>query len=655
MPANRRPTLLPLGVPTLRCALAAVFAVQVSFALGANSPKPDVLAVNLADLTLEQLSNIEVTSVSKRSERLADAAASVYVISADDIRRSGATTLPEALRLAPNLQVARADANQFAISARGFASVLANKMLVLIDGRTVYSPLFSGVFWEAQSIMLEDVERIEVISGPGATLWGSNAVNGVINILTRGAKDTQGTLVAAGGGNDEKGGAIRHGLVLPNGGSLRLYGKYSEQSHTSDASRAEIRDASRLWQGGFRADWDAEPQSASSVRALTLQGDVYSNVIDQAPSPALRRVSGANVLGRWIHNLGNDATLKMQAYFERTERKQPGSIDEKLDTFDLDVQHGFRPIPDHTLMWGFAYRRQIDRVENLNIPAFALSPASRTLDLASVFLQDEVSIWPNLNLTAGIKFEHNDFTGWEYLPNVRVGWKPTTGQLVWGAVSRTVRAPSRIDREIFLPGIPPSSIVNGGPNFVSEVAAVYELGYRVQPSAALNWSVTAYHHNFDRLRSLEPGPAGPMFDNRIEGTVNGIETWAAYRLTDSWRVRAGFVKQKQLFRVQPGATAIGGTAALGNDPEFWWTLGSAIDFFDNFEFDVSARRVGSLPNPQVPAYTAVDARLGWKFRRDFELSLRASNLSDPRHAEWGVAPGRAEIERSLFVKLLWRM
>ena len=630
--------------------MALVACLALASAVPAATASPSELqASSFADLTLEQLSNVQVTSVSKRAERLADAASSVYVISAEDIRRSGATTLPEALRLAPNLFVARADADQYAVTSRGFASVLANKMLVLIDGRTVYSPLFSGVFWEAQPILLEDVERIEVISGPGGTLWGSNAVNGVINVISRSSKDTQGALVAAGGGNVSAGGAIRYGLGLPNGGSLRMYARYAQESNTSNAQGAAIRDASSLWQGGFRAD------SAGVRDTLTLQGDAYSNGIDQGVAPALRRINGANVLGRWVHDLGNEGSLKVQAYWDRNERRQPGAINEKLNTFDVEIQHGFKPFANHSLLWGVGYRRQDDRVENISLAALAFVPAGRRLDRASVFIQDEYTVRPGLNLIAGIKAERNDFTGWEVMPNVRIGWKPTDEQLIWGAVSRAVRAPSRIDRELNVPGIPPSSVVAGGDNFRSEIATVYELGYRAQPSNALNWAVTAYHHDFDRLRSLEPGPAGPVFDNRIRGGLNGIEAWGAYRLSDNVRVKAGFIRQKLSLKPESGATALGGSTGLGNDPDFWWTLSSTIDLMSNLELDLSARRAGPLPNPVVPAYTAYDARLGWRVRRDLEISLTGNNLVDPRHAEWGAAPGRAEYERSWFLKFLWRM
>ena len=603
-------------------------------------------ARDLADLTLEQLGNIEITSVSKHAERLSDAAASIYVISAEEIRRSGATSLPEALRLAPNLQVARADINQYAITARGFNSVLANKMLVLVDGRAVYSPLFSGVFWEAQDVMLEDIERIEVISGPGGTLWGSNAVNGVINVITRPARDTQGALVTAGGGNREKAGAPRYGGELDSGGRYRIYGRVLDRAHSSMANGTDIRDASDRGQIGFRADWGGAAQN------FTLQGDAYHSAIDQGLTT--RRVSGANLLGRWGRDLGGGSRLQLQAYYDHTERNQPGAINETLDTIDVELQHGLRPHDSHDLLWGGGYRYSADRVENVNPAALAFLPPGRNLGWANVFVQDAITLRPDLKLTAGLKLEHNDYTGIEFLPSLRLGWKMAAEHLVWGAASRAVRAPSRVDREFFSPGNPPFFVLAGGPNFQSEVANVYEIGYRAQLSIALSYSITAFHHDFDRLRSLEPTAAGPVFDNKIDGTSDGVEAWGSYRVTNAWRVNMSLVQQRERLRLKSGSANLGGFAPLGNDPSHGWTLRSAWDISPRHEFDVMVRHVGALPNPAVPSYTAVDARLGWKLRRDLEISLTAQNLFDPRHPEWGAAAARAEFERGVFLKLLWR-
>ncbi|MCI3951985.1 MAG: hypothetical protein K0R53_1482, partial [Burkholderiales bacterium] len=320
--------------PALALLLVAAFPAQ--------SAAP---ARDLADLSLEELSNIEVTSVSRRAERLSDAPASIFVITREDIRRSGVTSLPEALRLAPNLQVARVNASSYAISARGFNNSIGNKLLVLIDGRTVYTPLFSGVFWDAQDVMLEDVERIEVISGPGATLWGSNAVNGVINVTTRPARDTQGALVSAGAGNLERGGAVRYGAALGGGGHVRLYGKYFDRDNTERADGSPVRDAWDKGQFGFRADW------GGADRSFTLQGDAYRGELEQA-APGQIKLEGMNLLGRWNHHLGDGSNLRFQAYYDHTQRNQPGTFREELDIFDVELQHALKPLGAHALVWG---------------------------------------------------------------------------------------------------------------------------------------------------------------------------------------------------------------------------------------------------------------------------------------------------------------
>jgi iron complex outermembrane receptor protein len=606
-------------------------------------------AADLVDLTLEQLSNIEVTSVSRHAERLSDAAASIYVISADDIRRSGANSIPEALRLAPNLQVARADNNQWAITARGFNGVLTNKMLVLIDGRTVYSPLFSGVFWEAQDVMMEDVERIEVISGPGGTQWGSNAVNGVINVITRSSRDTQGSLAMAGGGNIDQRAAYRYGGELAGGGNYRVYGRYFDSPHTNRADGStSVGDAGARGQVGFRSDFSRNSNN------FTIQGDAYQSEADQVATT--RRLYGANLQGRWTRDLGGGSDIYLQSYVDHTHRDQPGAIDDSSTTFDIEFHYGLRPTSRQRLLWGAGYRYTADRVDNINLPLLAFLPANRDLTLANVFVQDEIALRRDLVLTLGLKFEHNNYTGLEYLPNARLAWKARENHLLWSSLSRTVRTPARVDRDAFSPGTPPFLFAAGGPDFRSEIANVAELGYRGQPVAALSYSVTAFHHYFSRLRSLEPSPAGPVFDNKIDGTTDGVEAWAAYRVTDWWRLSAGLTQQRIRLRVEPGGVGLpaGNIAALGNDPSHWWVARSSFDLGRNYEFDLMARGVGQLPNPVVPAYTAFDARLGWKVRRDLEISLTAQNLFDPRHAEWGAPVVRPEFERGLFLKVLWR-
>ncbi|MBC7781107.1 MAG: TonB-dependent receptor [Proteobacteria bacterium] len=600
---------------------------------------------DLAELSLEQLSNMVVTSVSLRAQPWGEAPASIYVITSEDIRRSGVTSLPEALRLAPNLHVARADANQYAISARGFNNVLANKMLVLIDGRTVYSPLFSGVFWEVQQVMLEDVARIEVISGPGTTLWGANAVNGVINVITRPAGETTGALVSLGAGNRDQTAAVRWGGKLGERGHYRVYGTFFDRQNTMLTNGTPVFDASETGQGGFRADW------GEGGRRFTVQGDVYRNDIEQQPGGS-RDQAGGNLLARWTETLNDGGSLRLQAYYDRTERRQPGAILERLDTYDVEFNHALPKTARHQLLWGAGYRLMHDDLDNLG-PGLAFRPANQTLNRANVFAQDEIALGRNLSLTLGLKLEHNNYTGWEYLPNARLGWRLAADRLLWTSLSRAVRSPSRFDREFFVPANAPFAVA-GGPNFQSEVANVVEVGYRAQPTPALSYSMTAFHHDFDRLRTYEPRVGGALVENRMDGLLNGVNGWGSYRVTNAWKLTGGFVKFNQKLSLEPGSASIGGTAAAGSDPTHWWQIGTSLDLTSRHEFDLRVRRVGAIATVPVPAYTAVDARFGWKVSRQVELSLTVQNLLDPGHPEFGPPANRAEIERSVFVKLVLR-
>ncbi|MGQ0547968.1 MAG: TonB-dependent receptor plug domain-containing protein [Betaproteobacteria bacterium] len=591
-------------------------------------------ARDLADLSLEQLANVVVTSVSRRDEPLSRAPASIYVISAGDIRRSGATSLPEALRLAPNLQVARVDSRQYAITARGFNSTTANKLLVLIDGRTVYTPLFSGTFWEAQDVMLEDVERIEVISGPGATLWGANAVNCVINVITKDSADTVGGLAAAGLGNNDRQVAMRHGGEL-SGGRYRVYAKAARRDDTALPGGASNRDQADHGQFGFRADW------RKADEGFTLQGDLYGGEIDQATTGAPREIDGLNLLARWTRDFADGGLLRVQAYFDHTHREHPGLFKENLDTYDLEVQHGLRAYGRHRLLWGLGARHHDDRIGNSAVLAFM--PAQRTLNSAHAFLQDEIALRPGLDLTLGAKSERNTYTGTEFLPSARLAWQPAPTQLLWTALSRAVRAPARLDRDFFVPGV-----VNGGPEFRSEVSRVFELGYRAQAAANLSFSITGFHHEHEDLRSLSPSPAGPVIANDREGHTSGVEAWASWRGADWWRIDAGAAFLDRSLEVRPGATDLQTPASLGADPDQWAKLRAGFDLGASRELDFMLRHYGSLDTRHVPAYTALDARLAWHPRRNLELSLLLQNLLDARHVEW--SPG-AEFERAAFFKV----
>ena len=596
----------------------------------------------LVDLSLEELANLQITSVSRRAERLSDAAASIFAITGDDIRRSGVTSLPEALRLAPNLQVARVDARQYAISARGFNSTTANKLLVLIDGRTVYTPLFSGVFWDAQDVFLEDVQRIEVISGPGATLWGANAVNGIINVITRPASETKGLLLFAGAGNREGGLGARYGTDL-SGGAFRVYGKGFDRDNTVRANGTDVPDGWQNGQAGFRADW------GTPANGFTLQGDAYRGTIDQL-APGEVRISGGNLLARWSRELAAGSHLQVQAYFDQTEREIPGTFSERLATFDLEIQHAFRPAAGHHVTWGGGHRSARDRVTNS--AGLAFLPASVTQRWSNLFIQDEIALGERLRFTAGIKAASNPYTGWELLPSARLAWKVDAIQMVWGALSRAVRAPARLDRDLFIPGQPPF-FLSGGSDFRSEIANVVELGYRAQPSQRLSYSLTAFRADYDRLRSLEPIGGGALaIGNKMKARTNGLEAWGNFQAAANWRLSAGatFLDESRSFRADSGDSNL---AAAGNDPKRQFILRSSLDLPGQQEFDVMARHVSRLPNPSVPSYTAVDARYAWRLQKELEISVTAQNLFDKRHPESGAVATRSEIERGVFLKVKW--
>lgn len=625
------------------CAIAAAFllvAGHASSVYAQSAERPPV-----AELSLDELANLEVTSVSRRAESLAEAPASIFLITAEDIRRSGATSLAEALRVAPNLQVARIDSGQYAITARGFNGLAANKLLVLVDGRTIYTPLFSGVFWDQQDVLIEDIERIEVISGPGATLWGANAVNGVINVITRSARDTHGSLVAIGGGNRQQAAALRYGGTLGDGGHFRLYGKYThlENDHRADGNPVL---AGRDWlQAGFRTDW------GDVSGGLTLQGDAYGvRSVDRGSSGATAigraELSGLNLLARWTRRLGDNSELQLQAYVDHAERKESILFQPKADLFDVELQHGISK-GVHRLVWGVGYRYGRDDVKDGFLVGFR--PTSRALDWTNAYVQDDIHVSKELKFTAGLRLDRNDYTGWEYEPDARLAWKLSAERLVWGAVSRGVRAPARFDRDV----IRPLGGVFGGPNFASEVANVMQAGYRARTAGVLTWSVTAFRHDWDKLRSATAAPV--FFENKIYGPVYGVEGWASWQVLSAWRVSGGFTTLRKDLLLEPGSTDPQGprNSQLSNDPGQQGMLRSSLSLSANHEVDAAARHVGELPNPAVPAYTAVDVRYTWRVRQDLELSLLGQNLFDRSHPEFNALPGRSEFDRGVFARVKW--
>jgi len=631
--------------------LAAVgFAFSANSLLGQATPPLPSLS-DLKKMSVEQLMDIEVTSVSKRPEKLSEVASAIQVITGDDIRRAGATSIPEALRLASNLEVAQIDSRQWAISARGFNNVFADKLLVLIDGRSVYTPLYAGVYWDVQDTMLEDLDRIEVISGPGATQWGANAVNGVINITTKSAKDTQGSLLVSGGGTQLQDSAeARHGGTLAPNVYYRVYAKYFDRGDSLQQTGERSDDAWRMGQMGFRVDWDAATDTT-----FTLQGDAYDSTMGQA-GPDNIRANGGNVLGRWSRSLGDGADMKLQAYYDRTHRRIPGSFTQNLDTYDVDFQYHLPLGAVHDLVMGLGYRLVEDDV--LNTPANAFLPPRVGRAWSNAFAQDEITLQKDrLHLTVGTKVEHNNETGYEFEPSARLAWTPDAKQTIWSAISRAVRTPSRIDRDLYSPATPPYRIA-GSNNVVSEKLLAYELGYRMQVDPQLALSLATFYNDYEDLRSLEPLNPPQAFpvvaSSGLRGQSSGAELTADWRATPGWRLRAGWTELRVHSEPQPGYLDRGTRDSIVRDPNRQMSLRSLLDLSAQWDCDADLRYVAPIKHQSVPGYTELDLRLGWRPAPGWELSLLGQNLLHAQHAEFNTPGTRRELQRGVYGKASWR-
>lgn len=618
----------------------------------------------LADLSLVELGNIKIISETKRAQRLSDAPSSVFVITANDIRRSGARTLPEALRLAPNLQVAQVSATEYAISARGFNGNSANKLLVLIDGRSVYTPLFSGVFWDVQDVVLEDVDRIEVVSGPGGTLWGVNAVNGVINVITRSAGKTPGGMIAAGAGNLQDRASVRYGVRTEGGGvDYRVFAVQDDFRHTQTQSGGDANDAGHRTLVGFRTDW------AGEFDALSLHGDTYTGQRGQ-PLPGTISITGENfplgpittsgtdIVSFWEHHFAGGASGSVQGYYDRTQRTVVPTFEDAQDIYDLQLQYSAAPVGRHTITGGAGYRYGKDSVDNSIYVAFL--PAQLDQTWVNVFMQDEVALIDDVQLTVGGRMERNDYTGWEFLPTLRLAWKMVPDQLLWAAASRTVRAPARLDHDTYVPYVPgqPGYLLRGGPDAVSETADDYELGYRGQLTPAASISSTVFHTAYDHLHTQEIDPSFTYltFGNGMQGTVTGIEAWGTFQPAAYWRLHAGFTRLRQDLVLRPGSNDVAAPAAAeGANPAFWWSVRSSFDITAGSELDLTVRYVASLSDPDVPNYATLDLRYGWRPRRDLEVSIAGQNLTGGGHGEFTDVSTRSQIAREYFVKVDYRL
>jgi iron complex outermembrane receptor protein len=650
----------------------------------------------LTDMTLEELMNLEVTSVSKKTQNLSQAAAAVFVITQEDIRRAGATSIPEVLRMVPGVQVARIDANKWAISVRGFNLRFANKLLVLMDGRTLYTPSFSGVFWDVQDTVMEDIDRIEVIRGPGATLWGANAVNGVINIITKQAVDTQGALVSAGGGSDERGfGLLRYGGDIGKGEAYyRVLAKYFKRDGSVETSGRDTADEWEMTRGGFRLDWTGLEQNA-----FTFQGDYYSGdegeiVINKSITPSFNTTSQANqdvegghVLGRWENTLSESSNLSLQFYYDRNRRKL-SFIETQRDTVDIDFQHRFPLGKRHDVIWGGGYRYSTDDFKNISL--VHIDPIGQDIDIFSGFIQDDITLIEDyLRLTLGSKFEHNDFSGFEYQPNTRLLWTPSQGQSLWASISRAVRTPSRAEQDFAVVvsvlgdsdpqnpfPLPLVTTINNNKNSESEELLAYELGYRWQTTSALGLDVALFYNDYDKLLTTRQDnlvcrPAGnlplclPPFSTHIEMSttiINGLEgeTFGAEIATnwqplERWRLQGSYAYLNMHLRSKQAGV---GTLDFieGRSPSHQVSVRSLLTLPHNVDLDLWARYIDSLPTIDVDSYVTLDARVAWNPRKDLELSVTGQNLVDSYHQEFlselGDIPP-TEIKRSVYGQIRW--
>ncbi len=653
----------------------AASVATLALARDADPPSPG----DLTELDLEDLLKIQVTSAAKRSQPLSQTAAAVYVITREDIERSGATSIPEALRLAPGLEVARIGSSTWAITARGFNGRFANKLLVMIDGRSVYTPQFAGVYWDVQDTLLEDVERIEVIRGPGASLWGANAVNGVINILTRKAAEARGGLAVAGGGSEERGfGGLRYGHALGNRGAYRAYAKYFDRDASWRATGEEARDAWDAGRGGFRADW-----GLGATDALVVQGDVYDgDEDDTVTEPVLGApyaqsfeietdASGGNLLGRWEHRLPGGSDAELQVYFDRTRRAY-GSGLERRTTYDLDFQHRVAAGARQEVVWGLGYRATVD--SNRDTFTTLFDPPRRGVTLASAFVQDDVWLSPDgFRLTLGSKFEHNSYTGFEVQPTIRLLWPARPRQTLWAAVSRSVRAPSRAENDVrfnqsaFDAGGGTTGLVAffGNRDIRSEELLAYEVGYRVQATESLSLDVATFYNEYTDLLGLTQGPAFPEASplpahlvvpvtagNDLDGESYGIEIASAWRPAERWKLSAWY--SHFVLRLHPDMASI---YSRGDDPRHQVQVRSYLDLPRNVSLDAVAHFVEDLPNQDVPDYLRFDLRVAWRPTHRLEASLVGQNLLQRRHGEFGsssLLTSATEVERGVYGKVTWR-
>ena len=637
----------------MAAALAAVTASAVisctSEATAAEVGPRGEAVEQLRGLSIEELANIEVTTVSRREEPLSQAPAAAYVITREEIIRAGARTLPEVLRLAPNLFVAQTSANSWVISARGLAGnpanqAFSNKLLVLIDGRTVYTPIFSGVYWDMQDVLISDIDHVEVISGPGATLWGANAVNGVINIITRKASETPGFSAALGAGDQDRIAAVRYGGSLGANASYRLYGRAYRAEDTETSAGDDARDRWSRLQGGFRMDW-----TPSQRDAVTLHGDAFKGSGITSGS-----FDGGNLTARWNHTTGGGADFQVQAYVDREQRGHDltGGLPLSVNTFDVDVQHSFGLGARNDVVVGGGFRQA--RYRTVLDGGLSFSPARGTLNLSNLFAQDTFAIRSDLRLILGLKLEEDPHSGWAALPDARLSWTPSERTMLWAAASKAIRAPTPFDRDV-REVVNGQLFLSGNADFQPEKITSYEVGARVRPTDRTSLSVSAYYSVYDQLRNVELTPVTILpikWGNGLRGHTQGVEASGRFQATTWWRLSAGVTLLSEHFQFRPGASKILGVAQVGDDPKTQAQLQSSMDLGSSVTWDAVLRYQSALPDPKAPAYTELNTRVAWNITPQLQVAIIGRNLLHDSHQEFA-APQANPVPRSVFAELRW--
>jgi len=662
--------------------------VLVALSLGVPIPGPAQISTprDLTQYSLEDLMNVQVTSVSKREQKLSKAGAAVYVINQEDIRRSGVTNIPDLLRMVPGVHVAQINAHTWAISIRGFTDKYGDKVLAMIDGRSVYSPLSSGVDWDQQDVPLEDIDRIEVIRGPGGTVWGANAVNGVINIITKSSKATPGGLITAGAGSQEAAqGLLQYGGGIGRKGAYRVFGDYTNLGNSPAPTAEPVTDGWHKSHLGFRSDWELSPKDT-----MTVQGDLFQSreaqtidtiFLNDLPREAIFddqiTVGAGNVLGRWDHTLSNGSSTSLQVYYDGYHRRERG-IGESRNTVDVDFQHHLTLGSRNNLEWGGGYRVTSDHIT----PGYATFylPPRRTDNLFSTFVQDEISLTSSLGLTLGTKVEHNSYTGLEYEPSGQLVWNLTDRQTLWASASRAIRQPARADFYIRA-DVAMIPLDNGGFGIVELTGTAdrkaerlydFEVGYRAQVRPRLSLDTTtfsSYYHGLqtqepaDPFFTMDPAPLHLLipviFGDNARAHNYGVEVFANWNATRRWRISPGY-GFLQMHVIGDPSTQDPNPGKIANEsPKHQFQIRSFLNLTRRLDWDSAVFQVGSLKDGgdgPTSSYTRLDSRLGWRVGESLELSVVGQNLLSPAHAEYHDTFSilHSLMARSVFGKITWR-